>query len=230
MYAIATILYQCLAGRTPFDADSPMALLMQHAYETPPPLLSIPRASYVPPAVAAAVMHNLAKAADERAPDARNFGRELVEAARAGGLSPDDLVPRSTLLGQRGAHASFVSIQRTKQMELSAETAAIIGARGAQASSGAPALATPAPALSTPVVSPSVPSISISAPSASIPASVTPAPATSTPAPSDVLAGTPSAPPVSSMTVPARPSIPQDPRRGQNAHSFGSRTHRSHPR
>jgi serine/threonine-protein kinase len=131
VYAIATILYQCLSGRTPFDADSSVGLLMQHAYEPPPPLLSVPRASYVPPQLAAAVMRNLAKSAADRSLDARSFGRELVEAARAGGLSPDDLVPRSTLLGHRGVHASFTSIQRTKQMQLSAETASAIGARGA---------------------------------------------------------------------------------------------------
>jgi serine/threonine-protein kinase len=131
VYAIATILYQCLSGRTPFDADSSVGLLMQHAYEPPPPLLGVPRASYVPPQLAAAIMRNLAKSAADRSPDARSFGRELVEAARAGGLSPDDLVPRSTLLGHRGVHASFTSIQRTKQMQLSAETASAIGARGA---------------------------------------------------------------------------------------------------
>lgn len=201
VYAIATILYQCLSGRTPFDADSPMALLMQHAYEPAPPLLGIPRASYVPASVAAAVMHNLAKSADDRAPEARSFGRELVEAARAGGLSPDDLVPRSTLLGQRGVHTSFVSIQRTKQMQLSAETAAIIGARGAQPAAGVPADATPPPdATPAPADVTPAPVSATPAPDASG------APASLTPAPSDV--GTPSAPPVSSRTVPGAPSIP----------------------
>ncbi len=126
VYAIATILYQCLSGRTPFDADSSVGLLMQHAYETPPALLDIPRASYVPPQLATVIMRNLSKSPEERCQDARIFGRELVEAARAGGLSADDLIPRSTLLGQRGVLTSFASIQRTKQMQLSAETAAAI--------------------------------------------------------------------------------------------------------
>ena len=147
VYAIATILYQCLAAQTPFDADSPMALLMQHAYEPPPPVLSIPRSSYVPPPLAGAIMRNLAKNAADRASDARTFGRELVEAARQGGLSPDDLVPRSTLLGQRAAHASFVSIQRTKQMQLSPETAALIGgyASPTVASDGPVSMSSPLP-------------------------------------------------------------------------------------
>ncbi len=121
VYAIATILYQCLAGRTPFDSDSPVTLLMQHAHEPVPPLSRIPRASYVPPPLAATIMRNLAKHAAERSPDARTFGRELVDAAKASGMSPDELVMRSTLLGgQRSRGAAFTSLERTRQLELSA--------------------------------------------------------------------------------------------------------------
>ncbi len=149
VYSIATILYQCLSGRTPFENDSPMALLMMHTYETPPPITSVPRASYVPGPLAAAVMRNLDKLPDKRAPDGRSFGRELVDAARASGMSPDDLVPRSTLLGQRPTSAaSFTSIERTKQLQLSARVANIIGAHGAQPAEADAAVspATPLPA------------------------------------------------------------------------------------
>jgi eukaryotic-like serine/threonine-protein kinase len=197
VYAIATILYQCLSGQTPFDADSPMALLMQHSYEKPPPLLGIPRASYVPPPIAAAVMHNLAKSPSDRSPDARSFGRELVEAARAGGLSPDDLVPRSTLLGQRAAHASFTSIQRTKQMQLSAETAAVIGAHGAQ-----PAAQTPQPEAQSVLQTPQPEAQSVEA---------TPPPlATSSPTPSQPAIETEHGAALSLRTVPGAPSVPPD--------------------
>lgn len=128
VYAIATILYQCLAGRTPFDSDSPVTLLMQHAHEPPPPLGSVPRASYVPAPLAAAIMRNLSKQPSERSPDARTFGRELVEAAKASGMSPDELVMRSTLLGgQRGKGSAFTSLERTRQLELSAGTRDRIG-------------------------------------------------------------------------------------------------------
>jgi len=128
VYAIATILYQCLAGRTPFDSDSPVTLLMQHAHEAPPPLGSVPRASYVPAPLATAIMRNLSKKESERSPDARTFGRELVEAAKASGMSPDELVMRSTLLGgQRGKGSAFTSLERTRQLELSAGTRDRIG-------------------------------------------------------------------------------------------------------
>src|SRR6185503_14010720 len=56
VYAIATILYQCLAGRTPFEGDSPVALLVQHTHAPPPDLRSIARASYVPAPIAAVIM------------------------------------------------------------------------------------------------------------------------------------------------------------------------------
>lgn len=129
VYAIATMLYQCLAGRTPFDSDSPMTLLMQHAHEAPPPIQTVPRASYLPAPLANLLMRNLSKLPSERSQDARAFGRELVMAARASGLSPDDLIPRSTLLGTKASHAgSFASIQRTNKMNLTAEVVAIIGA------------------------------------------------------------------------------------------------------
>ena len=129
VYAIATILYQCLSGATPFDGDSSVAILMRHAHEPPPPLLSVPRSSYVPQPIADVIMRNLAKAPFDRAPDARSFGRDLVQAARAGGLSPDDLVPRSTLLGQRAAPTSFASIERTNKLRLSSAVVATIGAK-----------------------------------------------------------------------------------------------------
>lgn len=189
VYAIATILYQCLSGRTPFEADSPMGLLMQHAYEPPPPLLSIPRASYVPPQLAAAIMHNLAKAPSDRATDARVFGRELVEAARAGGLSPDELVPRSTLLGQRGMHQSFASIQRTKQQQLSPETAMLIGARGAPTATPQPSVQPSQPRVSDPGITPepvdSIPSVPVAPQVVSLPVSTRTVPAS--PSDPDVL-------------------------------------------
>ncbi|MBI5535643.1 MAG: serine/threonine protein kinase [Deltaproteobacteria bacterium] len=136
VYAIGTILFQCLAGRTPFDSESPVALLMQHAHEPPPHINSIPRASYVPAPVADAIMRSLSKTPGDRSPDARTFGRELVEAAKAAGMSPDELVMRSTLLGQRArGPVSFTSLERTKELNLSPEVKNQIGAYEASARS-----------------------------------------------------------------------------------------------
>jgi serine/threonine-protein kinase len=97
VYATATLLYQMLAGRTPFEGEQAVALLVQQIHDTPPPIRSISAAASVPEAVASVIMTNLSKSPRDRAPDARTFGRALVEAAKTVGLSPEDLVPRSNL-------------------------------------------------------------------------------------------------------------------------------------
>ena len=124
VYAIATLLYQMLAGRTPFEGEQAVALLVQQIHDAPPRLQSIPQAAGVPDPIASVIMRNLAKSAAERAPDARVLGRMLVEAAKACGLSPDDLVPRSMLLGSKQSAMQLPPIQRTKQLELTPDIAA----------------------------------------------------------------------------------------------------------
>ncbi len=123
VYAIATMLYQCLSGRAPFEGDSPVALLVQQINATPPELNSHPRAAYVPEPIARLVMGNLAKDPAERSADARTFARELTLAARDAGLHLDSMqggVPRGDL--------RLMSKQRTRQHEFSPELKAQIAA------------------------------------------------------------------------------------------------------
>ena len=128
VYSIATMVYQMLAGRAPFEAEQAVALLVQQIHDEPPALKVIPRASYVPDAIETVVMKNLSKKPDDRAENARSFGRELLEAAVSSGLSAQDLLSRPAMLGGRvGASASAVqmpSMQRTRQMQLEPEVAA----------------------------------------------------------------------------------------------------------
>jgi serine/threonine-protein kinase len=128
VYSIATILYQMLAGRTPFEGDSPVALLVQHSHAPPAELRSVARASYVPAPLSAAIMTNLSKKPAERAPNARAFGRDLIAAARAGGLYPEEIATQSTLMSPASLGAvKLASKERTRAHELSAELAAKIG-------------------------------------------------------------------------------------------------------
>ncbi len=144
VYSIATMLYQMLSGRTPFHADQAVAVLVQQIHDPPPPLKSIARAAYVPEPIAAVIMKNLSKTPGDRAPDARAFGRALLEAALSSGLSAQDVLARPSLLGgMRGSPPSAVqmpSMQRTRQLELDPQTASRIGA--------VTAFETPAPSLS----------------------------------------------------------------------------------
>jgi serine/threonine-protein kinase len=128
VYSIATILYQCLAGRTPFESDSHVSLLMHHAHTPPPPLTSIQRASYVPAPLEAVIMKNLSKKPGDRAADARALGREIIAAVRESGLSPEEIVARPSLLNAAPQGVvKMASKARTKAFDLAPELAARIG-------------------------------------------------------------------------------------------------------
>lgn len=121
VYSIATILYQCLAGRAPFEGESPMAVLVQQMNGTPPDLRSIPRATYVPEPIARVVMGNLVKRPEDRSDNAKVLGRELSLAARDAGIHLDSMhggVPRGDL--------RLLSKQRTRQHEFTPELRAKI--------------------------------------------------------------------------------------------------------
>jgi len=93
-YAIATVLYQALAGRTPFESDSSVSLLVAQIHDQPPGLRTLQRSSQVPISIEGPIMRNLAKDPRNRDPDAHSFGRALLEGASAAGLSADDLIVR----------------------------------------------------------------------------------------------------------------------------------------
>lgn len=134
VYSIAVILYQCLAGKTPFESDSHVGLLVQHVQNAPPALTSIPRAAYVPAPLAEVIMKNLSKKPSERASDARALGRDIIAAARASGLSPEEILSPSSLFAAqyRGA-VRLASKERTKSMELGPDVASRIQAGAAPA-------------------------------------------------------------------------------------------------
>ncbi len=87
VYSLATILYQALAGSTPFEAEAPVGLLVKHIHETPPDLRSKPLAQGVPEPIARVVMDNLAKDPAKRAPNGRAFAAALVRAAKQSGVA-----------------------------------------------------------------------------------------------------------------------------------------------
>jgi serine/threonine protein kinase len=155
VYSIATMVYQMLAGRTPFDADQAVALLVQQIHDAPHALKSIERAGYVPDPIAAVVMQNLSKKPDERAENARAFGRTLLEAAVESGLSAQDILSRPAMLSGGRATSSVVqlpSMQRTSKMQLTADEAARLEpptVNGESSRPGKTAYMTPSPSVSS---------------------------------------------------------------------------------
>jgi serine/threonine-protein kinase len=101
VYALATVIYQCLAGRTPFEHDSSVSLLVAQIHDPPPPLRSMPHAQGVHPSIEAAIMRNLAKNPADRDHDGQAFGRALLDAAIQAGFNADDLLHRPALARPR---------------------------------------------------------------------------------------------------------------------------------
>jgi serine/threonine-protein kinase len=122
VYSLATILFQCLSGETPFNGDNPVAILLKHTTEAPPDVRSRPRSSYVPEPIARVILSNLAKDPADRCRDGREFARALIEAARVSGLHASESLLHSRMLTGGGALA-LASMERTKALNLSPETA-----------------------------------------------------------------------------------------------------------
>jgi serine/threonine-protein kinase len=81
VYSLGVLAYQLLTGITPFEAGSPVAMLMKHIHDAPPPLRSRGEGRRVPQVIADVVMRALAKNPDARHDDAAAMARALREAA-----------------------------------------------------------------------------------------------------------------------------------------------------
>ncbi|MEA2134758.1 MAG: eukaryotic-like serine/threonine-protein kinase [Solirubrobacteraceae bacterium] len=81
LYALGVIVYELLAGRTPFDADTPVGVLYCHVHKPPPPLADL--APSAPPAVREWVHWLLAKAPRDRPRSATQAWDALEEIAVA---------------------------------------------------------------------------------------------------------------------------------------------------
>jgi serine/threonine-protein kinase len=114
VYSMATLLFECLAGRTPFQGKSPVDVLIQHAQAVVPDLRTLARCA-VPEPLAAVVARALSKNPRDRYRDGRDFGRALLDAARASGVDDEVLTGRVTLTGAGRApeHAQSTTLVAT---------------------------------------------------------------------------------------------------------------------
>ena len=92
-YALGVVLYEVLAGRVPFDDDTPMAVMKKHIFATPTPLEEVVPDPEKLGAVGPIVLRCLEKRADARFRDMDELAAALKDAAKAG-VTPR---PRATV-------------------------------------------------------------------------------------------------------------------------------------
>jgi tetratricopeptide (TPR) repeat protein len=92
VFAFGCVLYECIAGRSPFAGERPWARLAKILFEEPPPLVAFCPA--VPPGLDDLVHALLAKDPRERPAD----GRELRERLAAIATAPAPALPRATAI------------------------------------------------------------------------------------------------------------------------------------
>jgi len=84
VYSLGVVLYEMTVGRVPYQADTPMAIIMKHIHEPlPPPRHLNPE---LPKDVERVILKALAKRREDRFTSAGEMNRSLQEAVRAQGL------------------------------------------------------------------------------------------------------------------------------------------------
>jgi serine/threonine protein kinase len=116
VYSIATLLYQCLTGRTPFDGNNTVAVLVKQRAEPAPDLRGLN--ANIPEPIARVVHQNLAKAPGDRVATARDLGAALLAAAREARVDSEALAHRPTLHGTRPSVPTPVPEVQAKPREV----------------------------------------------------------------------------------------------------------------
>lgn len=105
LYSLAIVLYQCLAGKVPFDDDEPLAVLHKHMNEPPPDVRS-----YAKVPISQGVVEVLQKALAKKPPDRFANAKEMriaLEAAMGGAWA---LTPAAMLIAE-------IEPQATRQLD-----------------------------------------------------------------------------------------------------------------
>jgi hypothetical protein len=122
IYSLGCMLYECISGQLPFDADTSMSLAFAHANEQP---LPIPAHLNIPPGVQAVLSHALEKSPEQRYQSMTEFKDDLALCLRncspsamtitqgklAAGTQRHSIVLRSLLLVMIGLALLVIAVQ-----------------------------------------------------------------------------------------------------------------------
>lgn len=131
LYSVGCLLYELLAGRTPFQGD-PVSLVYQHLGETPKAPST--HQSHLPQALDAITLHALEKNRDERYQSAADFRADLNAARADESVSAAALASYSKVLGVAGAGAAAIA---RSQSEERTQAVPMVGAGGVAGGAGA---------------------------------------------------------------------------------------------
>jgi serine/threonine-protein kinase len=95
VYSLSIMLYEMLAGKLPFDADTPVGVIMQHIMATPPPIEQANPSA--PGALAQVALVGMAKKPDERFRTAGALGAAIASAVNAPPLRINAATPSNAL-------------------------------------------------------------------------------------------------------------------------------------
>lgn len=138
LYALAVVIFECLTGTLPFEAESELRLIQMQAHQPPPDLLE--RAPWIPKAVAEVMTRALSKSPEERFPSAS----ELVSALEKSWVQTDAARLPATVMRKASGVSESTSPSMRKQGE-SQERPALPRTTPARALPDARRPATPSP-------------------------------------------------------------------------------------
>ena len=111
IYSLGIILYELVTGDTPFQADTPLQLLLKHVKDPPPPPRKLRPDLDIPEAVEAVILKALAKRPQDRYDSAEALAAELDQATRH--LPLPDLAPLPATSGKPGRSSAGSGVAAT---------------------------------------------------------------------------------------------------------------------